>query len=78
MFYDLFVMKREISERTGTPIKVKELILSVREAHQIFQIRSLVDQRSHHYSNLRRPTAQKQQRDQKQEVRQPVADELEL
>ena len=35
MFYDLFVMKKEISERTGTPIKVKELILSVREALSI-------------------------------------------
>ena len=32
MFYDLFMMKREISERTGMPIRVKDLILSVREA----------------------------------------------
>ena len=35
MFYDLFMMKREISEKTGAPIRVKELIASVREALSI-------------------------------------------
>ena len=35
MFYALFVMKKEISDKTNTPIKTKDLIASVREALSI-------------------------------------------